>query len=45
MYEISKKMIIEKVIYLSINYFTIATEIRFIELDKNKALENTNKLT
>ncbi|KAL4456125.1 hypothetical protein ABPG74_014086 [Tetrahymena malaccensis] len=38
MYEISKKMILEKVIYLSISYFTIATEIRFIEIERNKHL-------
>jgi hypothetical protein len=35
-YEISKKMLLEKVIYLSICLFTMATEIRFIELEKNK---------
>jgi len=35
-YEISKNMILEKVIYLSISYFTIATEIRFLEMEKNK---------
>lgn len=34
LYEISKNMILEKVIYLSICYFTIATEIRFIEMEK-----------
>lgn len=33
-YEISKRMILEKVIYMSICYFTIATEIRFIEIEK-----------
>lgn len=35
-YEISKKMLLEKVIYLSICLFTMATEIRFIELEKSK---------
>ncbi|KRW98821.1 hypothetical protein PPERSA_10592 [Pseudocohnilembus persalinus] len=34
LYEISKRNILEKVIYLSICYFTIATEIRFLEIDK-----------
>ena len=28
-YEISKRMIIEKIVYISISYFTLATEIRF----------------
>lgn len=37
LYEISKRLLLEKVIYLSISYFTIATELRFIELDKAKA--------
>jgi hypothetical protein len=35
MYELSKKNILEKVIYLSITYFTIATELRLIEVNKN----------
>ena len=35
-YEISKRVLLEKVIYLSISYFTIATEIRFIEIEKAK---------
>ena len=35
-FEISKRQIIEKVIYLSICYFTLATEIRFAEIDKMK---------
>ncbi len=34
MYEISKKMILKKIIYLSITYFTIATELRLIDIDK-----------
>lgn len=34
-YEVSKKLLLEKVIYLSVVLFTMATEIRFIELDKN----------
>jgi len=33
-YELSKRMLLEKVVYLSICYFTLATEIRFMELDK-----------
>ncbi|CAD8170855.1 unnamed protein product [Paramecium octaurelia] len=36
LYEISKRLLLEKIIYLSISYFTIATELRFIELDKAK---------
>jgi hypothetical protein len=35
-YEISKRILLEKVIYLSISYFTIATEYRFIEIEKAK---------
>lgn len=35
-YEISKRVLLEKVIYLSISYFTIATEFRFIEIEKAK---------
>ena len=34
MYEMSKKNLIERVIYLSIGYFTIATEMRFLEMEK-----------
>jgi len=29
-YELSKKLILEKVIYISIAFFTMATELRFI---------------
>ncbi|CAK83039.1 unnamed protein product (macronuclear) [Paramecium tetraurelia] len=36
LYEISKRMLLEKIIQLSISYFTIATELRFIELEKAK---------
>lgn len=32
-YEVSKKLLLEKVIYLSVVLFTMATEIRFIELE------------
>jgi hypothetical protein len=35
-YELAKRQLLEKVIYLSISYFTIATELRFIELEKAK---------
>lgn len=35
-YEISKKLLLEKVIYFSIILFTMATEIRFIEMEKSK---------
>ncbi|CAD8182405.1 unnamed protein product [Paramecium pentaurelia] len=38
LYEISKRMLLEKIIQLSISYFTIATELRFIELEKAKQL-------
>jgi len=31
-------MLLEKVIYLSISYFTIATELRFVEIDKAKLM-------
>lgn len=37
-YEISKRVLLEKVIYLSISQFTIATELRFIELEKAKLM-------
>lgn len=37
LYEISYKMLLEKIIFHSICYFTLATEIRFIELDKQKS--------
>lgn len=37
-YEISKRVLLEKIIYLSISYFTIATELRFVELDKAKQM-------
>jgi len=47
-YEISKNMILEKIIYLSICYFTIATEMRFMEMEKIKAkkgiLNNDKKI-
>ncbi|CAD8088982.1 unnamed protein product [Paramecium sonneborni] len=36
LYEISKRLLLEKIIQLSISYFTIATELRFIELEKAK---------
>lgn len=42
MYEISKRMILEKVIFLSISYFTIATELRLIEIERNKNNPNKN---
>ncbi|CAD8105326.1 unnamed protein product [Paramecium sonneborni] len=35
-YELAKRQLLEKVIYLSISYFTIATELRFVELEKAK---------
>ncbi|EGR31517.1 hypothetical protein IMG5_107360 [Ichthyophthirius multifiliis] len=44
-YELSKKQLIEKMLFLSICYFTIATEIRFIELDKYKNQNNDNNNT
>ncbi|CAD8090588.1 unnamed protein product [Paramecium primaurelia] len=37
-YELAKRQILEKVIYFSISYFTIATELRFIELEKAKQM-------
>ncbi|CAD8190390.1 unnamed protein product [Paramecium octaurelia] len=37
-YELAKRQILEKVIYFSISYFTIATELRFVELDKAKQM-------
>lgn len=37
-YELAKRQILEKVIYFSISYFTIATELRFIELEKAKQI-------
>lgn len=36
MFQLQKKFILEKVIFLSICCFTIATEIRFIEIEKRK---------
>ena len=33
MYEMSKKNLLERVIYLSIGYFTIATEILYLEME------------
>lgn len=39
-YEVSKKLLLEKVIYFSVVLFTMATEIRFIELERKK-LEKT----
>lgn len=44
MYEISKRMILEKVIFLSVSYFTIATELRLIEIEKNKNNANGKNL-
>ena len=38
-YEVSKKLLLEKVIYFSVILFTMATEIRFIELEKAKPSE------
>ncbi|KRX06384.1 hypothetical protein PPERSA_04997 [Pseudocohnilembus persalinus] len=38
-YELSQKMLLEKIIYFSVCYFTVATEIRFQELDKIKKNE------
>ncbi|CAD8178315.1 unnamed protein product [Paramecium pentaurelia] len=35
-FELAKRQLLEKVIYLSISYFTIATELRFVELEKAK---------
>lgn len=40
--ELTKKALYEKVIYCSVNHFTIATEIRFIE-DPNRNKDTTNK--
>ena len=37
-------MMLEKVIYLSICYFTIATEMRFIEMEKNKKKKFTTEI-
>jgi len=34
LFEMSKRNLLERVIYLSIGYFTIATEMRFLEMDK-----------
>lgn len=42
-YEISKNQIEEKIIYLSICYFTLATEIRFLEMEDLKKQQFTNK--
>jgi hypothetical protein len=42
-YEISKRNLLEKIIYLSISYFTIATEYRFIEIEKAKVQGVTDK--
>ena len=39
-YEISEKMLLEKIIFESICCFTIATEIRFLELDKCNNSQN-----
>ena len=44
-YEISRNMMLEKVIYLSICYFTIATEMRFIEMEKNKKKKFFNEIS
>jgi len=38
-YEVSKKLLLEKVIYFSVVLFTMATEIRFIEIEKAKLTE------
>jgi len=35
---------LEKVIYLSICYFTIATEMRFIEMEQNKKKKFTTEI-
>lgn len=43
MYEISKKVLLEKIIYESISFFTIATEIRFVEIEKAKANGKSEK--
>ncbi|CAD8169311.1 unnamed protein product [Paramecium octaurelia] len=37
-YELAKRQMLEKVIYFSISYFTIATELRFMELEKAKQI-------
>lgn len=42
-YEISKRVLLEKVIYMSISYFTIATELRFVEIDKAKLAGRNDK--
>ena len=42
-YEISKRILLEKIIFLSISYFTIATEFRFIEIEKAKLLGINDK--
>lgn len=34
--EISKKMILKKIIYLSVCYFTVATEVRFLEIEQKE---------
>lgn len=34
-YELQRKLLLEKVIYMSIAYFTIATEMRFIQMESN----------
>ena len=36
---------LEKVIYLAICYFTIATEMRFIEMEKNKKKKFVNEMS
>lgn len=43
-YEVSKKLLLEKVIYFSVVLFTMATEIRFIEIEKKKnaSVNNSN---
>ncbi|EAS07471.2 hypothetical protein TTHERM_00572070 (macronuclear) [Tetrahymena thermophila SB210] len=43
LFELSKKQLIEKMLLLSICFFTIATEIRFIELDKQKSFTTNSK--
>lgn len=42
-YEISKNKLLEKVIFESICFFTIATEMRFIEIEKNGLKINNTK--
>ena len=35
-FELSKKLLIEKILYLSICYFTMATEYRFMDMEEKE---------